>query len=185
MQAATVFILSMLLLILSCQHGERSEGREHALKAAADTLTLRAQQQIMSQLLAAIDEGGVAYAVDFCNLEALPLTRAAADGFPGRLMRVSDRNRNPEQALSTETDRALFGYFQANDTASDSLVREEDKYVYYKRINLLMPTCLKCHGGSSEIDEATRARIDAHYPSDQARGYELNELRGMWKVIFD
>lgn len=45
-----------------------------------------------------------------------------------------------------------------------------------------MPTCLKCHGGAEDIAGGTRAVLAEKYPRDRATGYQLGDLRGMWKI---
>ncbi len=58
--------------------------------------------------------------------------------------------------------------------------------MYYKRINMAMPTCIKCHGTvGEEVDNKTYQKIKTHYPNDQAVGYRLNDYRALWKIEFD
>ena len=56
--------------------------------------------------------------------------------------------------------------------------------MYYKPIKTGMPTCLKCHGSSAEIESKTLALINEKYPDDKAVGYSQGDLRGMWKIKF-
>jgi hypothetical protein len=48
---------------------------------------------------------------------------------------------------------------------------------YYKPLSINTDVCLKCHGDISKNSELSKF-IDDHYPSDKARGYGLNDLRG-------
>jgi cytochrome c551/c552 len=45
-----------------------------------------------------------------------------------------------------------------------------------------MPTCIKCHGGKTDITESTQKMIAQKYPNDKAIGYQMGDLRGMWKI---
>lgn len=53
---------------------------------------------------------------------------------------------------------------------------------YYKPILIAMPTCVKCHGGKSDITESTQNSITQKYPGDKAVNYKMGDLRGMWKI---
>jgi len=171
--------------LLSC-HNDNAEKAtyEYGLIARSDSVTNVAQQTLLKNLTATIQEGGFARAIDFCNAEAIPLTRSALTDINASLQRISDRNRNPDNNLKTQTDKEVFAYFKENEMAKDTLVAEKKQYVYYKRINLAMPTCMNCHGSTANMDPSALARIDAHYPADKARDYELNELRGLWKLTY-
>lgn len=170
---------------MGCRSTADQADYEQMLIAEADSITTVVQQQIMKNLINAIETGGVAYAVDFCNAEAVSLTHSAAGGFRGTVQRISDKNRNPDNALQTAVDKQVFEHFRKFAKAKDSLVLTDDKYVYYKRINLAMPTCMNCHGAPANIEPGVLAAIDKHYPDDKAKGYELNQLRGLWKLVFE
>ena len=48
-----------------------------------------------------------------------------------------------------------------------------------------MPACLKCHGRDSvDIDPDVLKSIQTKYPYDNARNYEMQALRGIWKLVF-
>ena len=49
-------------------------------------------------------------------------------------------------------------------------------------IPLSQPLCLQCHGGDEDIAPGTREAILAKYPQDKATGYQLNDLRGIWRI---
>lgn len=61
----------------------------------------------------------------------------------------------------------------------------EDQMVgYYPIVTNAM--CLQCHGSNpGDISADTAAALDALYPLDQARGYGLDELRGIFVVSMD
>jgi len=40
------------------------------------------------------------------------------------------------------------------------------------------------HQKGTDIMEGTVAKIAEHYPNDKATGFNLGELRGMWKLEF-
>lgn len=58
-----------------------------------------------------------------------------------------------------------------------------DSIAYYRPIFISSPACLKCHGSAGEgLDSAAYAVIQQRYPLDQATGYVLGDLRGMWSI---
>ncbi len=174
------------LALFSCQNNTAEKVRyEQTLKAKSDSLTTVAQQILMKNLTVAIQEKGAEYAVDFCNVQAASLTHSAAENTDAFIQRISDKNRNPDNALKTQTDKDIFEHFRKFEILKDSLVSEDNKYVYYKRINLAIPTCMQCHGATESIEPKVLARIDTHYPDDKARNYNLNEFRGLWKVTYE
>ena len=43
--------------------------------------------------------------------------------------------------------------------------------------------CLQCHGTSGqELLAEAESKIDLLYPKDKAKGYGINELRGIWVI---
>jgi hypothetical protein len=42
--------------------------------------------------------------------------------------------------------------------------------------------CLKCHGGADDVDAATMKVLAERYPADEATGYRLDDLRGIWRI---
>lgn len=194
MKKILLITLPVWVLFAACnQESEQSAGvaekpqievDEVELKAYADLITATVQEELLANVTSAVQEGGFAHAVEFCNVEAIPLTEGTVSDFRGKVERITDRNRNPNNGLSTETDQAVFAHFQESESAVDSLVFVGNEYIYYKRINLGMPTCLSCHGGSEDLDAGALAKITELYPEDKAQGYSLKELRGAWKVTF-
>lgn len=185
-----LIIPAAILMTLACQNAQENvkdeslDVAEHRVeyRALGDSITAVAQETLMSNVMTAVQEGGFAHAVQFCNTEAIPLTTNAVEGFGGKIERISDRNRNPDNDLKTETDKAVFKYFQEEDTAKDTLAFVGNEYIYYKRINLGMANCLNCHGDKNDIHPEALAKIQEMYPEDKAQGYHLNELRGAWKI---
>ena len=46
--------------------------------------------------------------------------------------------------------------------------------------------CLQCHGNvENQIEEETFKTIKVLYPNDQALGYDVNNVRGIWSITFN
>ena len=175
--------LLLVLTIVSCQQTTHNEKEISALKNQADSIATVSQNVLLQNVAAAIQKGGTEYAVDFCHVKAMPITDSLSKEVRMSIQRISDKNRNPDNKLDTETDRSVFDEFKKKQELVDTLFKAKGQYVYYKRINLAMPTCMKCHGNpQTDIEEKTLQKINILYPNDKAIGYKLNDFRGLWKI---
>lgn len=142
---------------------------------------------LLSNVSAAIQAGGTAHAVAFCNTRALPLTDSLSEVHHVKISRVSDRNRNPMNAANAEELELMdrMKHFQIKDTVITNL--DSDKpAVYYSMIKTGMPACIKCHGApETDIESNTLQMIDSLYPNDKAKNYKLGDFRGLWKIVFE
>lgn len=156
------------------------------LERGRDMVTL-AFSVLSSNLTAAIARGGAASALEFCSVNVSPLTASVAGSGGVEIRRVTHRARNPANRAS-ETELALLREYQrglaAGRTNPPTLVPQPTgRVTYYAPILLNNPLCLQCHGEPGrEIAADTLAAIDRLYPRDEARGFRLNELRGMWAI---
>lgn len=153
-------------------------------ESAADSIAVHAQNTLMANVKKAMEEGGPEYAVEFCNLRAMPLTDSLSTYHQVDISRITDKTRNPDNGLKTETDREVFELFTENPELKYTLEESDGDAIFYKRINLAMPTCIRCHGNpQTDITPATLALLQEKYPQDQATGYSLNDFRGLWKIV--
>jgi len=148
------------------------------------------QGVLMANIGQAIKKGGTVHAVQFCNVNAMPLVDSLSTSSGMKIGRISARNRNSANKITTKEDRMAWKYFANNEgegAASDTVLYNRAKEpVYYKPIRIGMETCLKCHGSRSlDIELATLEKIDELYPGDNAVNYSMGELRGLWKVEFE
>lgn len=174
------------IILLGC-HGstppETPAAELGAILAMGDSIAKQTQQVLMGNVAAAMQRGGPAYAVDFCNTQAVPLTDSMAARFAVTVQRLSDRNRNPGNAIAAEADRAAWKRISEGQQPFVAQ-RADGGAWYYKPIFIGMPTCLKCHGGAGDIAPETLAVLAERYPADKAVGYRDGELRGLWKIGF-
>lgn len=177
----TIFLFS--LLVVSCQQTTYDEREVFALRNQADSIASISQKVLIQNVTAALQNGGAEYAVDFCHISAIPITDSLSKEYQMSIQRITDKHRNPDNNLKTKMDYSIFDEFKRKSDLSDTLLREKDHFVYYKRINLAMPTCLQCHGNpTTDITEKTLQKLSVRYPNDQAVDYSLNEFRGLWKI---
>ena len=202
----TYFILCIPIL-LSCNTEERvsrevfdNVKRESAVKRVSDVqivekalamgndISTEAQEQLMSTLRKAIDEKGVAGAVEFCNAEALPIVKSVGNEYGVEVRRVSNRYRNPADQ-PRDDEEALLGAYEYNQETGQSSepniqkLQNGEVLLYTRAINIPGQFCLSCHGDpNDEINPAVLDKIKELYPNDKATSHTVGDLRGMWSV---
>ena len=173
--------LLLAFIAVSCKHATKNEKEISALKNQADSIATVSQMILLQNVAGAIQKGGIDYAVEFCNIQAMPLTDSIAEGLNVYIQRLSDKNRNPANAIKTQADSLAWKKIKSKKV--DFIEQHNNGEVYYyKPILIAMPTCVKCHGGKSDIAESTQNSIAQKYPGDKAVNYKLGDLRGMWKI---
>jgi len=177
-------ILFTLLLTVSCQDsGFKPVSKEErtSLQQLGDSISSEMQAVLLKNVGEAIQHGGTEFAVEFCNLKAMPLTDSISEKHQVKIQRLSDKNRNPKNSLQLESDRLAWEKIKKEKTDFIEQSRTGEIY-YYKPISIGMPSCIQCHGKRSDISEKTLELIGLKYPDDKATGYEMGDLRGMWKI---
>lgn len=162
---------------------QRAEYAERGLEYALNT-----QAVLGKNLTQSIQDKGILGALAFCNENAYPLTDSMAVAQNARLKRVSDKPRNENNTADTQEIEHINTFKQtiANEVTPTPIVSETDTTVtvYYPILTNTM--CLQCHGQpDSGIESSTLKEINRLYPNDQAIGYNINEVRGLWRVLFD
>ena len=157
----------------------RTIGQESAGLLAASLVT---------SLSAAIQQGGLIHAVDFCSNEAVRLTSDVQDRLGRGLVikRTTLKYRNPANAPD-DLETAALHYFTSKLHETDSLPSHyvqrvsTEEFRYYQPL-IVNQLCLQCHGNPGEIDPAVMQRLKMRYPEDRATGYASGELRGLIRV---
>jgi hypothetical protein len=142
---------------------------------------------LKGNLVAAMQDGGPVNAMQFCNMEAMTLTDVYSVKYNTVVKRVSDKNRNPENA-AREKELAVLDDFKKMLDAGEPLspkvvIDSEGKKNYYAPI-FTGGVCLTCHGNPKNMQPELVSAIDSLYPNDKAKGYAVDELRGIWSVKF-
>lgn len=147
---------------------------------------LETKQLLGQNLMGAIQKEGTQYALQFCNIEAIPLTEQMEEKFGAVIKRVSDKHRNPGNAANEE-ERYYITHFKkeiekGNDPRPVVLPVGNKTRFYYPIVTNSM--CLQCHGKPENLDPKVLEKIKFLYPEDLAVGYEENEVRGIWSILF-
>lgn len=152
-------------------------------KEIADTIGSTLKQNLQK----AMKEGGPVNAVQFCNLEAMPLTNSYSAKYNTEVKRVSDRNRNPQNAANEKELAVLADYnsqLAAGEPLSPKVAIDADGRKHFYAPIFTGGLCLTCHGNPKSIQPELLTAIDSLYPNDKARNYTVSELRGIWSIKF-
>lgn len=153
-----------------------------------DEISQEAQQALISALQEAIAGKGVEGAIEFCNIEALPITQETADKYQIKVKRVSLKTRNPHNNPDENELQVLeaYAYNVENNIETRPNVQKiggGETLLYTKAIQIPSGLCLNCHGEpGKDIHEETLNKINELYPDDKATGYKVGDLRGMWSL---
>jgi hypothetical protein len=181
---------TLVLLVFALVACEKREPVSHIPSEEAVKLAREAAQdafaQLSSELAKAIETGGPVAAIPICSEKAQPLVAEVASRRQLGLRRLSDRPRNPQQQASGK-DLATIESFRSaiqNGTAPEPALEKMPDGSTLVRLPIVVsqPLCLQCHGTDADIAAETRDAIRKLYPQDQATGYQLNDLRGIWQV---
>jgi hypothetical protein len=138
------------------------------------------KQNLQQALREGLSKGPV-HALSACQVEAPKIAEGLAQ--EGILVgRTSDRLRNPANR-SPEWVRPILEAYIANPSSRSprSLALTEGRAGYVEPI-LTQSLCLTCHGKS--IDSNVAAELERLYPEDEAVGFDVGDLRGVFWVEF-
>jgi hypothetical protein len=145
-------------------------------------------QTLSSNLQNAIKEGGVEHALQFCNVEAIPLTDSLSSHHDVSIRRASHKPRNPyntADSLESEVIKQYIDKLQSGDNLKPVTYSDENRITFHAPITITNELCLNCHGKINEdISEDNLTTIQELYPNDQATGFSMGDLRGVWTVRF-
>lgn len=181
--------LPVLLLIAALPAAADNHGRQAAMPDVAEARALVKQfgGTLKGELVAAMKAEGPVAAIEVCNIRAPEIADSLSqDGWKVARTSLKTRNDNNtpdawekavlerfEQQKAEGKDVATLEYSEVVDTAHGTEFR------YMKAIGT-EAACLTCHG--SKISEPVKARLDALYPNDKARGYSEGDIRGAFTL---
>ncbi|MEG9328423.1 DUF3365 domain-containing protein [Salinimicrobium catena] len=172
------------------QQGRRSNAQGQSSRTQYEEkgikIAMEAQQLLGQNLMREIQKNGTLEALEFCNLQAIPLTDSVANKFDASVQRVSDRNRNPVNSANSE-EKAIIEVFKREMSAGKDpqpvlKMKRDSVGFYYPLVTITL--CLQCHGKQEEMEFEVKEKILKLYPQDKATGYSENEVRGIWKIAF-
>ncbi len=127
-------------------------------------------------------------AIRFCNVQAYPITKIyQSHGI--HVKRTAAKFRNPANEPDLLENQLLNEFkdqHQAGKELKPIIRRDNNGGVHYFKPILLQGMCVTCHGDPAiDIPDLVKNVLSELYPSDQAIGYRIGDLRGLWHIQFD
>lgn len=155
-----------------------------AIKSLADNLR--------TELMGAMKEGGPVAAVEKCKTVAPVVTRNASSTADGFIVgRTALKVRNPQNKPDEHERKVLEEFVQKIKAGADPATLDHTAEVeqngkklvrYMKAIPMAETPCVACHGATDKLDPGAAAEVKKLYPSDEATGFAPGELRGAFSV---
>lgn len=181
-----------MILVQSCRQNPGSapagpaEINLDSLRIMGAEVANASQKALLAQVTQSLSTQGPIGTISFCHESVAGIMDSMSQAAGYSIQRISDRPRNPANRAN-DRELALIEHFKQQKTPSDTLLSTGDGPTYYKPILLGLEACLQCHGtpqAPGGIQAATLEKLSALYPSDEAKNYQLGELRGAWKIRF-
>jgi cytochrome c553 len=169
---------------------DKNFGNTNNSKSAEDIgleYALSTKKILGQNLMGTIQKEGTLAALNFCNIQAIPLTDSMATKHNANIKRVSDKPRNPDNKANSEELTYINQYkkqVSLNLEVKPTIIEKGEKVQFYYPITT-NSMCLQCHGDSNNIDPEVRRNILSLYPNDMAYDYTENQVRGIWSIEFD
>jgi hypothetical protein len=135
----------------------------------------------LKQALMAGMQNGPLNAISVCKDQAPAIAASlSVDGV--EIGRTSHRLRNPANSAPDWVDPILKEYLGEESDRAPTVVSLENNREGYVEPIVVAPLCLACHGKTLKSDVA--AHISHVYPEDEATGFDVGELRGVYWVEY-
>lgn len=185
--------LTIAILLAGCggESGDTDDSTlshdQQLVRNASEQMVNRFSRDLKGELMAAMNEGGPARAIEVCRVQAPEIAAAHSNEPAWKIMRVSDQPRNPANQADTVQMEVLSMFADTTDEVEDVYVHwdipaEGDTTVYVYKAIYTGDLCMNCHGPADRLAEGVPARLAELYPEDAATGYKPGDLRGMFVV---
>lgn len=190
-KSTAIFILLLTALLWNCQSTTTPDTEDTKIdpetewKETGAEITAAVGKALLSTVQQKMSDEGVAGAIDYCRVNALPLTDSLAEKYNVKVKRTALLTRN-DKNKPTAPELNVLSQMAAQEKPAPAIGYTTDNHpVYYEPI-VLKEFCQTCHGipGRSMTLE-TDSLIKSHYPLDRATGFSAGDFRGMWVVYFN
>ena len=173
-----------LMLVLSLSAALPAVAQDDPRLTRSREAAMQLQQELGARLLAALESGGPVEAIGVCSVEAAPIAERLSAQGGARVGRTALKLRNPGNAPDAGARAVLAAFereLEAGPTARlERFETQPDGSARYMSPIVTQPLCLACHG--AEIAPEVAATLAEHYPTDQATGFAVGDLRGAFQV---
>ncbi len=175
------WLCSGLMLVSPSWADDRAQTVEAGVLQEGAALLAPFKENLKAALQQGMAQGPDA-AVNACQSKA-PVIAAALSAQGLAMGRSSERLRNPANAPSPWMQDMLSHYRQYPADRQARYVALNSNRVGYAEPITVQPMCLACHG--SQLAPSVSQALATLYPNDQATGYEVGDLRGIFWVTFE
>ena len=182
-----IFLLLLSITFFSCTNS-LSKKEIELFTEKGNLIAQQAAQELSEKLMDKMKEGGIPLAVEYCNIEALPLTSKISEAEHVHIKRTSLKVRNSQNSPNKEEVQVLNKFLSMIDrnVSPKPIVKmnQSGSPHYYAPI-LVDSKCLMCHGTpDQDLSKKTDSIIKTYYPKDLATGFKEGDLRGIWSISF-
>jgi len=198
MKKIILLLSAFSLLLFSCSSEVKDEKENNLTELNSESeinylekgmqFAMQTQKELGKNLMKQIKINGTASAVKFCSVSALKIVDSMQNVLHAKISRVTDKPRNESALANSEELKYIESYKQ-------TLLKGEKPKPFTKEIGgkttfyspvLTNGMCMQCHGNEKDaIKFEVLTVLDSLYPTDKAKGYLPNQIRGMWKVEFE
>ena len=167
-----------VLVVVSCASGMASTQETGPARGAELLAPLK--KNLKLALMAGMQKGPV-NAIGVCKDQAPAIADSlSVDGI--QIGRTSHRLRNSANSAPEWVDPVLRAYLEEESDRAPRVVSLANSREGYVEPITIKPLCLACHGETLAPDVA--AQIKSMYPQDEATGFKVDELRGVYWVEY-
>jgi hypothetical protein len=131
---------------------------------------------LKGRLMEVMGSKGPAAAISVCSKEAPQIAEQISQEHRLKIGRTSFRLRNTDNAPPKWATQLVAGR-----VTEPTYLTQEGRLLALLPIRIQAP-CLMCHGSLDTIPPLVKDALSAHYPKDQATGFQVGDLRGWFYV---
>lgn len=189
MKYIIITIFAFLLLSACGDKKKYNEEEMEVYSKKGQEIVLETFGVLRTHLMSSIQSGGIGYAIGYCNEEAMRLMDSMSQVKDVIIKRTSSKLRNPKDMpddAEKEALSVLMEMYSKGEGMHPILKKLDEKTIaYFHPILIDNPVCLNCHGEPGvNLDSTVQKTIKELYPNDNATGYKMGDLRGMWSIRF-
>ena len=182
-----IFLLLLSITFFSCTNS-LSKKEIELFTEKGNLIAEQTTKELSEKLMDKMKEGGIPLAVEYCNIEALPLTSKISEAEHVHIKRTSLKVRNSKNIPNKEEVQVINKFLSMIDrnVSPKPIVKmnQSGSPHYYAPI-LVDLKCLMCHGTpEQDLSKKTDSIIKTYYPKDLATGFKEGDLRGVWSISF-
>ncbi len=188
-RAFPLLLIIITIIFCKCKEGTNhklDDNEKQALLQKGKRIAELSFNTLSQELKTVIQHKGIKEAINYCNLNALPITDSLSHSSHALIKRTSIKTRNPANIPDSVESIILKTYHEQiikGDSIKPMVRLIDPDTVLFTSPIITMPLCLNCHGIPGEtIHEDHYETIHKRYPSDQAINYQAGDLRGMWSI---